>query len=170
MSACVDCGAKRGGPLCPACVKTAENLGHTAEERLEALGWSPSGFQMQSHHKGVWTPMENGAAPKHWAPTKTAYEAVRHCIAWTGGVSIPAMRVIDLSTGEVVWQDRWADGKDGALDRIVPSWAESVYREVADEQLDERAVIDRAVDEYVPDRKAAAVDDGALFSLAEVTS
>jgi hypothetical protein len=169
MSACVDCGAKRGGPLCAACTKTAAGLGHTAEERLTTLGWSPTGFQMQSHHKGVWTPMEDGAASKHWAPAKTAYEAIRHCIAWTGGVSIPAMRVIDLATGHVVWQDRW-DGSTGDLDRIVPSWVESIYREVADEQRETRAVVDQAVDEYVPARKTEPVDDGALFSLAEVTA
>lgn len=141
------------------------------------LGWSPHGFQMQSYHsqRGVWEPMEDGAAPKHWAPTKTAYEAVKHCLAWTGLICIPAMRVIDLATGEVIWQDRYhaghiEDDEDSVLDRIIPPWAESIYREVKAEQQESQAVIDRAVDEYAPDRKAARVEDGALFSLAEVSS
>lgn len=40
MTKCADCGAKRGGPLCPACTKTAAALGHTAEQRLTTLGHS----------------------------------------------------------------------------------------------------------------------------------
>lgn len=126
------------------------------------LGWSPSGFQMQSHHDGLWTPMEDGAGKSVWQPRKTAYEAVHKCISWTGGVAIPAMRVIDMATGDVIWQDRWADGKDGGLDRVIPAWAEAVYGQVKAEQQREQAV--RAAD-----RKPAA-DDGALFSLAEMAS
>lgn len=40
MSMCIDCGARRG-PLCPACVKTAATLGHTADSRLGILGAPP---------------------------------------------------------------------------------------------------------------------------------
>ncbi|WP_067198878.1 hypothetical protein [Microbacterium sp. XT11] len=156
--------------LCPACTKTAEALGHTAEERLAALGWSPTGFQMQSYHDGVWTPMENGNASKHWAPKKSRYEAVHMCIAWTGGVCIPAMRVVDLSTGKVIWQDRWDGGNAADLDQIIPEWARAIYGQVRAEQRESQAVLDHAVDEYVPDRKTAPADDCALFSLAEMDS
>lgn len=57
---------------------------------------------MQSHHDG-WEPMENGAAGHVWKPRKTAAAAVLKCVTWTGGIGIPAMRVIDLDTGLVVW-------------------------------------------------------------------
>jgi hypothetical protein len=38
MTVCMDCGASRGGPLCPACTRTAEVLGFSVEERLAVLG------------------------------------------------------------------------------------------------------------------------------------
>jgi len=68
--------------------------------------WDLGGpFQMQHWHKGAWHPMEDGAAGHHWRPTVAAQPAIDHCRAWTGSVSIPAMQVVDLSTGVVVWRD-----------------------------------------------------------------
>ena len=124
-------------------------------------------YSMQSYHAGVWTPMEDGPAKAVWKPRAKAHEAVRKCIEWTGGVCIPAMRVVDLSDGSVVWQDRW-EGADHELARIIPDWAPSIYRQVQAEQYEARAVLDRAVDEFVPVR--VPVDDGALFSLSEVAA
>ena len=67
---------------------------------------------MQSWEKGThgdetrgWEPMENGAGGSHWKPKKTLHAAARHCAEWTGFIGIPAMQVIDLHTGEVVWRD-----------------------------------------------------------------
>lgn len=37
---CLDCGTARG-PLCPACTRLANTLGHTADERLNTLGHPP---------------------------------------------------------------------------------------------------------------------------------
>lgn len=37
MTACLDCGARRGGPLCPPCTRVAEGFGLTAAQRLDAL-------------------------------------------------------------------------------------------------------------------------------------
>lgn len=37
MSICADCGAHRG-PLCPACTRVADALGHSTDERLRVLG------------------------------------------------------------------------------------------------------------------------------------
>lgn len=95
---------------------------------------SSSGFQMQSFRsaEGEWVPMEDGVAGKVWRPRKTREDAVHKCIEWTGLLCIPAMRVVDLATGEVVWQDRWdrADDEEAALERIVPDWAERIYDQV----------------------------------------
>lgn len=41
MTACQDCGARRGGPLCAPCTSTAAALGYTAAERLQALAGGP---------------------------------------------------------------------------------------------------------------------------------
>jgi hypothetical protein len=63
-------------------------------------------FQMQSHRStsGVWEAMENGAAAHVWRPRPTAVDAVSKCLSWTGFVGIPAMQVVDLATGVVVWR------------------------------------------------------------------
>lgn len=68
-------------------------------------------FQMQSweHAKderveGRWEPMENGKAKKPWRPRKTAEEAIAKCMQWTGLLYLPAMQVVDLDTGRVVWR------------------------------------------------------------------
>lgn len=53
-----------------------------------------------------WESMHEDSRPaiaKHWAPTATALAAAIHCYAWTGGIA-PAMQVVDLSTGKVVWR------------------------------------------------------------------
>lgn len=39
---CVDCGRPNGGPLCPACTRTALQMGHTAAQRLTMLGHAPA--------------------------------------------------------------------------------------------------------------------------------
>lgn len=89
-----------------------------------------SGFQMQSWSSRdvTWTPMEGGVAPKVWAPKTHARDAVRKCVEWTGVVLIPAMRVVDLSTGEVVWADTSQYPEAG--ESVTPVWAPSVYDEV----------------------------------------
>lgn len=68
----------------------------------------------------AWVPMEDGAGASAWRPRRTAMEAAVKCLAWTGLVSIPAMQVVDLDTGAVVWRssDRYPDS--GAP--ILPVW------------------------------------------------
>lgn len=145
---------------------------------------------MQSHHDGEgWTPMEAGVAPKVWRPRPTAADAVHKCLEWTGLVCIPAMRVVDLSSGVVLWQDRW-DQAEPDLERVLPDWAVPIYAQVKAEQ---RAQMDRerelvvggvttdlgaAADETIaamlgavgvaaPAVVPAPVDDGALFTMGE---
>ncbi len=69
---------------------------------------------------GSWEPMENGPAKSAWKPRKTAFEAAVKCLAWTGLVCIPAMQVVDLTTGEVVWRDSSQYPQSGAS--ILPDW------------------------------------------------
>ena len=142
-------------------------------------GWAegPGAFQMQSwsSREDRWTPMEAGAAPKVWRPRPTREAAVHKCLMWTGLACIPAMRVVDLATGTVVWQDRWVDDEipdvEDALERIVPEWAEVLYGEVRAELRATSEVLERAVDEYVPVRtpaeSPALVVDGSLFTMGE---
>lgn len=75
-----------------------------------------------------WVPMENGPASSHWKPKRTAEAAVRHAAAWSGanyGIGIPAMQVVDLATGEVVW--RSSEHYPDAGDPIAPPWQAAVY-------------------------------------------
>ena len=64
-------------------------------------------FQMQSwsSREEGWEAMEDGAAGHVWRPRETAALAAEKCHTWTGGIGIPAMQVVDLSTGLVVWRD-----------------------------------------------------------------
>lgn len=69
--------------------------------------------------------MEDGAAARHWRPVGDAVDAVAHCLAWTGFLCIPAMQVVDLATGRVVW--RGSDRYPEAGPSVAPSWeAEAV--------------------------------------------
>lgn len=132
----------------------------------------------------TWRPMEQGAAPKIWAPRRTREEAVHKCIEWTGALLIPAMRVIDLDTGAVVWQDttRYPD----AGERIVPDWTAVLYEQVS--AANHRSYQASLCPECgvpcgsvacrknheggVPPKRtaerSAPVDDGALFTLDEI--
>lgn len=67
----------------------------TARFRMQAFSSTP----------GIWANMEDGAAGKVWRPRQTAEDAIRKCVEWTGRIGIPAMQVVDLETGEVVWRD-----------------------------------------------------------------
>lgn len=96
----------------------------------------------------TWRPMEQGAAPAHWRPKTVESDAVRRCLRWAGGLfglGIPAMRVVDLSTGEVVWahtgerrgllgDPAYADPGPSLTpawltDRVLEDWREQVRRE-----------------------------------------
>lgn len=63
-------------------------------------------YAMQCHgsRDGEWDNMHEGAAAKVWRPRNTAVEAIAKCMAWTGFIYIPAMQVVDLTTGDVVWR------------------------------------------------------------------
>lgn len=107
------------------------------------------------------------------------------CIEWTGALLIPAMRVIDLDTGIVLWQDteRFPD----AGKRIVPDWTAVLYKQVRDENK-RRAELNRCEcgmpwgsvacranhESGLPPRREVAqvapADDAALFSLSGVTA
>lgn len=89
-------------------------------------------FQMQSFRSstGEWTPMESGAAADVWRPRATAVDAAAKCLAWTGFIGIPAMQVVDLTTGEVVW--RFSDRYPQAGESIpLPATGERLARERA---------------------------------------
>lgn len=94
----------------------------------------PTQFQMQQWRSTAegWEPMEEGVAPKVWQPRSTAEEAVHKCLEWTGTICIPAMRVVDLSSGDVVWQDTSRYPKAG--ESVMPSWAPAMYDRVRAEQ------------------------------------
>lgn len=86
-------------------------------------------FQMQSwsSRDHAWTPMEDGPARSRWLPKPTAIEAARQCIEWTGLISIPAMQVMDVTTGEVVWRD--SRHYPDAGPSIFPEWDHAVREE-----------------------------------------
>jgi len=86
-------------------------------------------FQMQSwsSRDQAWAAMEDGPARSRWAPKPTAIEAAQQCIEWTGTISIPAMQVRDLTTGEVVWRD--SRHYPDAGPSIFPEWDSAVREE-----------------------------------------
>jgi hypothetical protein len=103
-------------------------------------------FQMQawSSSREGWENMEDGPGP--WKPRDSAAEAVEKCQAWTGGLGIPAMQVVDLADGRIVWRDGHpiyeADaGKPIAFDRAT---AEPQLSLAEVGQLAERAGFDPA--------------------------
>ncbi|MFI5736209.1 hypothetical protein ACIA49_39205 [Kribbella sp. NPDC051587] len=75
-----------------------------------------------------WSPMENGAARSHWMPKPTARAAVRQAAMWAGavyGLGIPAMQVVELPSGRVVWRDSHQYPAAGAP--VAPEWQADVY-------------------------------------------
>jgi hypothetical protein len=104
----------------------------------------------------VWRPMEKGAAPSVWRPRPGAVEAIAKCMTWTGRIFIPAMQVVDLQTGEVVWRrgDRYPDA-GGRIEHPDEAIAERVAR---DELQAAQAAVEaqRAADE----RRFAALNAG----------
>lgn len=84
----------------------------------------PVGFRMESWSlvdgAREWVPMDEGPGGKVWAPCSTREAAVHHCILWTGGMSIPAMRVVDVGSGVVVWQDSRLYPDAG--EPVLPDW------------------------------------------------
>ncbi|MGF3055633.1 hypothetical protein [Microbacterium sp. YY-01] len=144
-------------------------------------------FRMQSwsSSRAEWTAMDEGPAKSVWKPRRTREEAVHKCIEWTGAILIPAMRVIDLDTGTVIWQDtsRYPEGGE----RIVPDWAAVLYEQVRAENRrraeanrcecgmpwGSMACRDNHAGGIPPNRAAeqeAPADDGVLFFLAEESS
>ncbi len=82
-------------------------------------------FQMQSWSldaagNRAWKPMEDGPAKTVWLPRATALEAAAKCLEWTGLVEIPAMQVVDLGTGNVVWRGSARYPDAGAP--VTPEW------------------------------------------------
>lgn len=154
----------------------------SADVLLEAEGVA-AGFQMQSFRsaEGRWVPMEDGAARRVWLPRKAAEDAIHKCLEWTGLICIPAMRVVDLASGDVVWQDRWSDGGDGHLDVIVPDWAAPIYDQVraefrAEAERERELIaggvtteLGAAVDEAIRGLRESVrmPDDGALFTMGD---
>ena len=84
----------------------------------------------------TWTPMEHGVAPRHWRPTLTPEAAVRHAATWSGafcGIGIPAMQVVNLATGTVIW--RSSTQYPDAGPPIAPPWQEQLYAAIRAEAL-----------------------------------
>ncbi len=75
-----------------------------------------------------WSPMENGAARSRWMPKPDARAAVHQAARWAGaihGLGIPAMQVVELPTGRVIWRDSHQYPAAGAP--IAPEWQTEVY-------------------------------------------
>jgi hypothetical protein len=61
-----------------------------------------------------------GGARATWRPRKTDVEAIEKARKWTGYIGIPSMRVVDETTGDVVWADtRHADSIGGGAGSCV---------------------------------------------------
>jgi hypothetical protein len=101
-----------------------------------------------------WEPMEYGAAKAAWRPRKTHQEAVYKCLTWTGLVGIPAMQVVDMETGEVLWRD--SAHYPAAGPPIEPEWATKLRSQVKREQQ-KQAEAERA------ELTSAGPEQGALF-------
>jgi hypothetical protein len=72
--------------------------------------------------------MENGAAAAHWRPKRDPRAAVSQAAMWTGaihGVGIPAMQVVEVPTGRVIWRD--SHQYPAAGDPVAPEWQHEVY-------------------------------------------
>lgn len=104
----------------------ADDQGDLSQQELD-IGVTAKRFQMQSFRSctGEWIPIDTGAAGHMWRPRATAVDAAAKCLTWTGLVGLPAMQVIDMETGEVVW--RFSDQ--------YPQAGESITLPAADEQL-----------------------------------
>ena len=88
-----------------------------------SLGWH--GPKCPYPGRRWWEPMENGAAASVWVPRSTPQEAAVKCLMWTGLTKIPAMRVVDLASGDVVWQPpaEWSPEIPDPV--VLPSWHEA---------------------------------------------
>lgn len=115
----------------------ADEQGIPYEQTLD-IGVAVKQFQMQSFRSstGEWIAMDNGTGGHVWRPRATAVDAAAKCLAWTGFIGIPAMQVIDLQTGEVVW--RLSDRYPQAGEPIpLPAAEERLARQRARTILDE---------------------------------
>lgn len=95
-----------------------------AEGPFQMQSWSPT-----DRGGRAWTPMEDGPAANVWRPRATAIEAAVKCVAWAGFVGIPAMQVVDLATGVVVWRD--SAYYPDAGEPIAPHWDTLVRHQAA---------------------------------------
>lgn len=55
-----------------------------------------------------------------WRLFTSAFQAAVTCEVWREGLGIPVMRVVDLASGDVVWQD--SDRDPSAGPSIRPAW------------------------------------------------
>ncbi|AIY17757.1 hypothetical protein GUY44_06995 [Pimelobacter simplex] len=75
-----------------------------------------------------WEPMENGAAKARWKPKRDARAAVMQAARWAGavvGLGIPAMQVVELPSGRVIWRDSARYPAAGAP--VAPPWQAEAY-------------------------------------------
>lgn len=93
-------------------------------------------MQSWSSADGEWSAMEDGVGGRVWRPRQTAIEAAVKCLTWTGLIGIPAMQVVDLASGEVVW--RHSDQYPSSGAPVVPEWhARAVAAARADLRADD---------------------------------
>jgi hypothetical protein len=72
--------------------------------------------------------MEDGAARTRWMPKRDARAAVDQAASWAGaiyGLGIPAMQVVEMPSGRVIWRDSHQYPAAGAP--VVPVWQDEVY-------------------------------------------
>jgi hypothetical protein len=69
---------------------------------VESIG--PFRMQSWSSRDQVWHSHDLQPGKEVWKPRPTLEDAAVKCLTWTGLIGIPAMQVIDMSTGEVVWR------------------------------------------------------------------
>lgn len=132
-----------------------DRLVETADVKYQMQSWSHAdacicGFSRNTEECGhvdgcpypttthSWVPMENGAGSARWKPKTDARAAVQQAATWAGGcggVGIPAMQVVEIPSGRVIWRDSHRYPAAGAP--IAPEWQAEVYA-AANAEYDER--------------------------------
>jgi hypothetical protein len=103
-------------------------------------------MQSWSSRDLAWMPM-GGRGP--WRNRDSPVDAAAKCLSWTGLIGIPAMQVVDVQAGAVVWRisDRYPEAGPTV---VLPLDDEILAWERATEALG-LAADERPADESAPD-------------------
>lgn len=86
----------------------------------------PYEMQSWSSSAGAWSTMDRDNIAQ-WKPKANALDAAVRCLVWTGLIGIPAMQVVDVETGLIVWRD--SSMYPDAGPSVVPEWDAMVRAE-----------------------------------------